>query len=129
MKDEALCRGCFSAISADRKRKSLYGLSSQEFETMKLAQGNSCMICKRDFDTCGGPRVDHSHSTGDVRALLCNSCNVGLGHFFDNVGLLGSAISYLLSFVKQTKKSNTETEVVRSKKSNDRKPRKRIKGN
>ena len=124
-KEEALCNGCFSVVSSERKRKSLYGLSSSEFEFMRVAQSNSCAICRKHFDSVGGPKVDHSHATGDVRALLCNSCNLGLGHFGDNVVSLQSAISYLLSFTNQTSKSNTETEVVRSKRSDDRKRRKR----
>jgi hypothetical protein len=39
--------------------------------------------------------VDHDHITGKVRGLLCNDCNLGIGHFKDNIEKLKLAIKYL----------------------------------
>ena len=39
--------------------------------------------------------IDHDHKTGEVRGVLCRSCNLGLGYFKDNVKLLNKAIKYL----------------------------------
>ena len=39
--------------------------------------------------------VDHNHSTGEVRGLLCNSCNKAIGHAFDDISILQNSISYL----------------------------------
>ena len=49
-------------------------------------------------EICGGIQrlsVDHSHTTGTVRGVLCHRCNVGLGMFKDNIESLRSAINYL----------------------------------
>lgn len=50
-----------------------------------------CTICKTE----GKLHVDHDHSTGLTRGLLCHSCNVGLGHMRDSPDILRSAIAYL----------------------------------
>ena len=39
--------------------------------------------------------IDHCHSTGKIRGLLCDRCNHGLGHFKDDINLLIKAIEYL----------------------------------
>lgn len=71
-----------------------YGLTPQRYEEMLHAQKGMCAIC----DTKPGMRelgVDHDHATGKVRALLCMSCNTGLGMFRDNPVLLRRAAKYL----------------------------------
>ena len=40
--------------------------------------------------------IDHDHSTGKLRGLLCHQCNVGLGNFKDSIYLLFKAMLYLL---------------------------------
>lgn len=84
-----------------------FGISLKDYKEMQLAQGNVCLLCKKpetlvDNRTNNTKQlsVDHCHDTGTVRGLLCNNCNVGLGHFKDNIKTLELAISYL----KQTKK-------------------------
>jgi hypothetical protein len=39
--------------------------------------------------------VDHDHETGQVRALLCSTCNIMIGHAQDDVSILARAIQYL----------------------------------
>lgn len=78
-----------------------YGISEEDFERMSLAQGGVCAICREPEKKLywqGTPLrlcVDHDHSTGVPRALLCSGCNVGLGSFRDNPELLMKAAEYL----------------------------------
>jgi hypothetical protein len=63
-----------------------------------LAAQRTCCICGSAFGYQVGetrPHIDHDHKTGRVRALLCNTCNIGLGSFRDNAGLLRSAADYI----------------------------------
>lgn len=39
--------------------------------------------------------VDHDAETGEVRGLLCGSCNLGIGKFRHSVGRLLEAVRYL----------------------------------
>lgn len=75
-----------------------YGIGLAEYEQMLEAQGGCCALCgrsdvasKRIEWLC----VDHCHSTGKVRKLLCKPCNTGLGCFQDSPTLLAKAITYL----------------------------------
>jgi len=84
--------------------KRLYKLEASDYLDMIVAQNNKCLICDNEESTRnsrGDVRplcVDHCHTTGKVRGLLCNRCNSGLGNFNDNVELLKKAQDYLLTF-------------------------------
>lgn len=69
-----------------------YGLSVAQYEEMVVAQRGGCAICG-----CAMERayIDHDHTTGLVRALLCLNCNTGLGQFEDSAALLEEAARYL----------------------------------
>ena len=76
--------------------KKQYGISLEEYDAMMQAQDGNCAICNRSqqefknsFD------VDHDHTTGEVRGLLCPVCNKALGLMRDDTSLLKEAISYL----------------------------------
>lgn len=55
-------------------------------------QGGKCKICNEPMLR---PALDHSHATGEVRGLLCPSCNSGLGFFKDNPEALAAAARYV----------------------------------
>lgn len=76
----------------------LYGITLKDFRKMESDQGNKCLICKSGPDLsnrCKRLFVDHCHTTGEVRGLLCQKCNTGLGAFRDNPKLLMKAVFYL----------------------------------
>jgi hypothetical protein len=74
-----------------------YGISPAEYDRMLAEQGGGCKICGSAESKRKGQRlmVDHCHSTGKVRGLLCNPCNAAIGLLGDNISHLQSAIEYL----------------------------------
>lgn len=80
----------------------LYGITPEQYDEMFAKQGGCCAICGKP--PSGGRSqgkylsVDHDHSTGAIRALLCEVCNCGIGKFRDNPGLLRRAAEYLESY-------------------------------
>lgn len=70
-----------------------YGITREEFNRLVKEQNNRCAICSVEMVK---PHVDHCHTHGTVRGLLCNHCNLGLGHFRDSPETLSQAIDYLL---------------------------------
>lgn len=80
-------------LAYDLKR--LYGMSVEEFESMLVAQGGRCAICRRAPGAGKRLTVDHDHATGAIRGLLCSNCNAMLGQAKDNPNTLLSAIDYL----------------------------------
>lgn len=71
--------------------RTLYGLTTEQFEAMREAQNDRCAICDKKFKR---PYVDHDHTTGEVRGLLCNGCNMGLGQM-ERPGFLAACTQYL----------------------------------
>lgn len=92
-------------VMKDRDLKKSFGISFEEYQKMWENQNGLCAICgKPESHIRLGKltmlRVDHNHKTGEIRALLCNSCNAGLGFFQDSSELLDVASEYLSSFRK-----------------------------
>jgi hypothetical protein len=72
------------------------GITLEDKTAMLTSQGGGCAICGDPLDAESRySHVDHSHSTGKIRGILCGECNRGLGAFRDNAESLESAISYL----------------------------------
>lgn len=86
------------------KRKSArilktYNLTEKQCNDIWKYQGGRCAICQTDINKPGDrenpPHIDHCHTTGKVRGLLCPHCNLMLGHSKDNKDTLLRAIRYL----------------------------------
>lgn len=76
--------------------KSQYGLEYEEYLALREGQGDRCAICDREHDEFAyGLVVDHNHTTGKVRGLLCGPCNTALGSLQDSPALLERAAAYL----------------------------------
>lgn len=63
----------------DRHYRRRFGIGVSEVREILTVQKYQCAICEKPLDE-DSLVVDHNHSTGVVRACLCNSCNITLGH-------------------------------------------------
>lgn len=104
---KGLCQKHYAAArykeNPTRWRKSFlkcrWGLPEGGYEAMLESQGGVCAIC----GTKPGKRhlcVDHDHGTGSVRALLCYTCNTGIGGLKDDPAVIMKAYDYLKRFGK-----------------------------
>ena len=94
------CDFCKDYGIADAYYKRNYGITLEEVLNMAEAQGFVCAICHKEnfaMGDChsGALVVDHDHTTGEVRGLLCHNCNRALGLLGDDVSILRNSISYL----------------------------------
>lgn len=109
---KGLCSKCYDKQRAPRIRKQLNGkerkaknqskrlrnfrMTKSHHDLLIEYQSNRCAICNssplRGESLC----IDHSHTTGDVRGLLCHKCNRGLGFFRDNPDIMWKGIDYLV---------------------------------
>ena len=70
-----------------------YGIGEQDYQRMYVEQGGKCAICSRWFDVLC---IDHDHTTGQIRQLLCRQHNAAIGWFDEDPRLLLRAAEYLL---------------------------------
>lgn len=83
--------------------KRRYGMSAEDADRMLAEQDGLCAVCAQR----PAEYVDHDHTTGSVRGLLCFNCNGGLGQFRDDADLLDLAIDYLDSHRRPSDPSTT----------------------
>lgn len=79
------------------KLRKRYGISLEEFNAILMFQNNKCKICEKEFTKSKDKHIDHDHTTGLVRGLLCPVCNKMLGYSMDKIDILKKAILYLES--------------------------------
>lgn len=70
-----------SVARRSNRLRRLYGLTVEQWEAMLRSQDGKCAICGTSEPKGKGGRlhVDHDHTTGAVRGLLCSNCNGNLG--------------------------------------------------
>lgn len=107
------CRTCKRMALPERKRRATtaqrdynlrtrYGVTLEQFYFLLDTQEYSCAICGIELideisykGHNGKPVVDHCHDSGNVRGILCNGCNLIIGHAKDDIDRLKRAIVYL----------------------------------
>jgi len=97
----------YNAQNKDKQRNkrlyNTYGITEKEYDDMVREQDNKCAICENPeskLNDNGYPMrlcVDHDHITGQVRGLLCNKCNLGIGYLRSDEGtdILLNAVCYI----------------------------------
>lgn len=92
--EKALSHYHTSQWAQNCKRKS--GITADDYNEMYNIQNGSCKICVvHQSHLAERLAVDHCHTTGKVRGLLCRYCNLMLGNASDEVAILENAIKYL----------------------------------
>ena len=85
-----------TCISCRQNQRTITNISRTEYSILLVAQEYKCAICGVDAsELVRELSVDHSHETHEVRGLLCQHCNIGLGNFRDDTKLMAKAIQYL----------------------------------
>jgi len=81
----------------DAKLRHRYGITLEAYEQMLEAQGGVCAVCEQLPEQGRRLSVDHDHSSGAIRGLLCHLCNSGLGHLKDDLATVERLVLYLKS--------------------------------
>jgi hypothetical protein len=89
---QSKCKECYSRKNLKYTLKK-HKISQGDYDKMLASQDGRCAICKLEKRLV----IDHCHSSGKVRGLLCTTCSTSLGGFFDSPFLLNNACSYLRS--------------------------------
>lgn len=79
----------------DYKLRQKFGIGIRQYEALYEQQQGKCYICHKEDPADRNLAIDHCHSTGKVRRLLCHHCNTALGHFNDDPVVLQRALVYV----------------------------------
>jgi hypothetical protein len=92
------CKVCSAKYAADNRdpiKEAIYKYKITKEEVLKLKEHPSCFICGLPNRKGKALCIDHCHTTGKVRGVLCDDCNTSLGKMKDSKELLQKAINYL----------------------------------
>jgi hypothetical protein len=80
----------------DRDLRRLYGIGLDDYNRLFLYQEGRCPGCgKHQSELEKALSVDHRHSDGAVRGLLCSGCNLAIGNVKENSETLMNLASYI----------------------------------
>lgn len=75
-----------------------FGLSADDVDDLIARQQDRCAICGRRPQRLASLHLDHDHTNGKIRGVLCSTCNQGLGQFKEDPALLDAAAAYLRQY-------------------------------
>jgi len=86
-----------------RRRVQRYNISKPDWNELFIKQGGKCALCKNEPTV-----VDHCHTNGYVRGLLCSSCNFLIAAI-DKPSFMNKAIKYIKEAYNANEKSKTKS--------------------
>ena len=78
-------------IKAKHRLKN-YGVTPEKYKQLLKECAGVCLICEKEDKT--DLSIDHNHKTGQVRGLLCRSCNLMVGNLEKYAPLIGKMLDY-----------------------------------
>lgn len=90
-----ICKECQKEVTRSHHLNVKYGITQDDFTKMLVEQDGLCAICGEPEYQSKALAVDHCHATGKNRALLCQSCNTGIGKLKEDPALLRAAANYV----------------------------------
>lgn len=81
------CKECTS----DASTASRYGMSLEGLKAFRELHAHCCGICGAGETLY----IDHNHTTGKPRGLLCPSCNTAIGLLREDPALFAAALAYM----------------------------------
>ena len=95
----SLCMECkkqaFRNYQKEFGRFARHGITKNDYEEMYKEQNGECFTCGVNYDVL---YIDHNHTTGLVRKLLCRDCNSALGLLKENKKTINNLIKYLENY-------------------------------
>ncbi len=90
---KSYCQECSRDYRKWSNIRRRYGINQERYNEIVEAQENKCVLCHEEI----GPKsvVDHCHSSGVVRGILCNNCNALVGFSKESIEVLNRTIEYL----------------------------------
>lgn len=89
------CKACHNEYMYERKLMKVFNMTLFEYDQMASMQSHGCAICGGKCSTNSRLSVDHCHTSGKVRGLLCMNCNTAIGQMQDNPERMIAAANYL----------------------------------
>lgn len=89
-----MCKTCHSATTRKCEYRRSFNITVEQYDTLLRQQRGRCTICQH-VHAAIRLSVDHDHTTGAVRGLLCRECNTMLGMVRDDPTVLRAAATYL----------------------------------
>jgi hypothetical protein len=84
------------------KLRAVYGTTPEEYQNLLKQQNYKCVICNIEFvmeprNNARYPHLDHEHSSGWIRGILCSNCNHAIGLLGEDIERMEKAVEYIIS--------------------------------